>query len=127
MSMALDSGISPAGMNGIPAINRGKGDAAEECGQMVMRLVRDDVRPSQIITREAIENAVASVAATGGSTNGVLHLLAIAHELGIPFSIEDFDASPHGRPWLRASNRAAASWRRTSTLRAALHSSPGSC
>jgi dihydroxy-acid dehydratase len=92
MSAAMEFlGISPAGMNGIPAINRGKGDAAEECGRMVMRLVRDDVRPSQIVTREAIENAAASVAATGGSTNGVLHLLAIAHELDIPFSIDEFD------------------------------------
>ncbi len=92
MSAALEFlGISPAGMNGIPAINRGKGDAAEECGRMVMRLVRDDVRPSQIVTREAIENAAASVAATGGSTNAVLHLLAIADELDIPFSIDDFD------------------------------------
>ncbi len=93
MSMALDFlGISPAGLNGIPALNRGKGDAAEECGRLAMQLVRDDVRPSHIITREAIENAAASVAAAGGSTNGVLHLLAIAHELGIPFSIDEFDA-----------------------------------
>jgi dihydroxy-acid dehydratase len=92
MSMALDFlGISPAGLNGIPALNRGKGDAAEHCGELVMRLVRDDVRPSQIITREAIENAAAGVAATGGSTNGVLHLLAIASELDIPFSIDEFD------------------------------------
>ncbi|HEY6780161.1 MAG TPA: dihydroxy-acid dehydratase, partial [Thermoleophilaceae bacterium] len=92
MSTALEFlGISPAGMNGIPALNRGKGDAAQECGTMAMRLVRDDVRPSHIITREAIENAVASVAATGGSTNGVLHLLAIAHELDIPFTIDEFD------------------------------------
>ena len=57
-----------------------------------MRLVRDDVRPSQIITREALDNAAASIAATGGSTNGVLHLLAIARELGIPYTLEDFDA-----------------------------------
>jgi dihydroxy-acid dehydratase len=56
-----------------------------------MRLVRDDVRPSQVITRDALENAAAAVAATGGSTNGVLHLLAIAHELGIPLELEDFD------------------------------------
>jgi dihydroxy-acid dehydratase len=92
MSTALDFlGISPAGLNGIPALNRGKGDAAEECGRLAMRLVRDDVRPSHIITRDAIENAAASVAATGGSTNGVLHLLAIARELDIPFSIDEFD------------------------------------
>ncbi|HEU0195260.1 MAG TPA: dihydroxy-acid dehydratase [Gaiellales bacterium] len=91
-------GISPAGLNGIPAVNRGKGDAAEECGRLVMRLVRDDVRPSQIITREAIENAAASVAATGGSTNGVLHLLAIAHELAIPFTIDEFDSIAERTP-----------------------------
>jgi len=92
MSTALDFlGISPAGLNGIPAINRGKGDAAEECGRLAMQLLRDDIRPSHIITREAIENAAASVAATGGSTNGVLHLLAIARELDIPFSIDEFD------------------------------------
>jgi dihydroxy-acid dehydratase len=92
MSTALEFlGLSPGGMNGIPALNRGKGDAAERAGEMVMRLVREDVRPSQIVTREALENAAASVAATGGSTNGVLHMLAIAGELGIPFSIDDFD------------------------------------
>jgi len=92
MSTALEFlGLSPGGMNAIPALNRGKGDAAEEAGRLVMRLVRDDVRPSQIVTREALENAAASVAATGGSTNGVLHILAIARELGIPFSIDDFD------------------------------------
>jgi dihydroxy-acid dehydratase len=92
MSTALDFlGISPAGLNGIPALNRGKGDAAEECGRLAMRLLREDVRPSHIVTREAIENAAASVAATGGSTNGVLHLLAIARELDIPFSIDEFD------------------------------------
>jgi len=92
MATALEFlGISPPGLNGIPALNRGKGDAAEEAGRLVMQLVRDDVRPSSIITREALENAAASVAATGGSTNGVLHLLAIARELDIPFSIDDFD------------------------------------
>jgi dihydroxy-acid dehydratase len=92
MSAALEFlGLSPGGMNGIPALNRGKGDAAEEAGRLVMRLVRDDIRPSHIVTREALENAAASVAATGGSTNGVLHILAIASELGIPFSIDDFD------------------------------------
>ena len=56
-----------------------------------MDLLRRDMRPSHVITREALENAIASVAATGGSTNGVLHLLAIAYELGIPLTIDDFD------------------------------------
>jgi dihydroxy-acid dehydratase len=93
MSTALEFlGISPAGMNGIPALNRGKGDAAQTCGELVMRLVRDGVTPRSIITRDAIENAAASVAATGGSTNGVLHLVAIAREAGIDFTIDDFDA-----------------------------------
>jgi dihydroxy-acid dehydratase len=92
MSTALDFlGISPAGLNGIPALHPAKGEAAERAGRLAMDLVRDDVRPSQIITRAALENAAASVAATGGSTNGVLHLLAIARELDIPFEIDDFD------------------------------------
>ena len=84
-------GISPGGLNDVPATDPAKKDAAYEAGKIAMRLVRDDVRPSHVITRDAIENAVASIAATGGSTNGVLHLLAIARELGIPFALEDFD------------------------------------
>ncbi|MDW8338696.1 MAG: dihydroxy-acid dehydratase [Thermoleophilia bacterium] len=92
MATALEFlGISPPGLNGIPALDPAKAQAAERSGELVMHLVREDVRPSAIITREALENAAASVAATGGSTNGVLHLLAIARELGIPFSIDDFD------------------------------------
>jgi dihydroxy-acid dehydratase len=92
MSTALEFlGISPAGLNGIPALDPAKGDAAEEAGRLAMDLVRRDVRPSQVITREALENAIASIAATGGSTNGVLHLLAIARELDIQLSLEDFD------------------------------------
>ncbi|HMO00209.1 MAG TPA: dihydroxy-acid dehydratase [Miltoncostaeaceae bacterium] len=92
MSMALDVlGISPAGLNGVPATDPGKATAAEDAGRLVMDLVRNDVRPSQIVTREAIDNAIAAVAASGGSTNGVLHLLAIAWEFGIPLSIDDFD------------------------------------
>jgi dihydroxy-acid dehydratase len=92
MSTALDFlGISPAGLNGIPALHPTKEDAAYEAGVLAMKLVRDDLRPSHIITREALDNAAASIAATGGSTNGVLHLLAIARELGIPYSLEDFD------------------------------------
>jgi dihydroxy-acid dehydratase len=92
MSTALDFlGISPAGLNGIPALDTSKEPAAEASGRLAMELVRGDVRPSRIVTREALENAAASVAATGGSTNGVLHLVAIAHELGIDFTIDDFD------------------------------------
>jgi dihydroxy-acid dehydratase len=84
-------GISPAGLNDVPATDPAKHEAAYEAGRIVMRLVRDDVRPSQIITRDALENAAAAVAATGGSTNGVLHLLAIAYELGIDLTIDEFD------------------------------------
>jgi dihydroxy-acid dehydratase len=85
-------GLSPAGANGIPALSKRKVAAAEETGRIAVDLVRRDVRPRQIVTRESIENAAASVVATGGSTNGLLHLLAIAREFGIPFTIDDFDA-----------------------------------
>jgi dihydroxy-acid dehydratase len=92
MSTALEFlGISPGGLNGIPATDPAKLDAAYRSGELVMELVNGGIRPSQVMTRAAIDNAIASVAATGGSTNGVLHLLAIAHELGIPLELEDFD------------------------------------
>src|SRR6202171_1384071 len=84
-------GISPAGLNDVPATDPAKHDAAFEAGRIAMQLVRDDTRPSQVITRDAIENAITAIAATGGSTNGVLHLLAIAYELGIDLKIDDFD------------------------------------
>ena len=92
MATALEFlGLSPSGLNAIPALAPSKAEAAAEAGRIAVRLVHDDVRPSQIVTREALENAAASVVATGGSTNGVLHLLAIACEFGIEFGIEDFD------------------------------------
>ncbi len=84
-------GISPMGSNGVPAMIEQKDAAAFAAGQLVMELLRRDLHPSQILTRHAIENAIAAVAATGGSTNAVLHLLAIAHEAGVELSIEDFD------------------------------------
>jgi dihydroxy-acid dehydratase len=83
-------GLSPSGLNGIPAEDPAKEAAAHRTGELVMDLVRRDVRPSSIVTRESLENGIASVAATGGSTNGVLHLLAIAHEYGIPLDIDKF-------------------------------------
>ncbi len=93
MATALEFlGISPAGLNDIPALDPDKPAAAEQAGRLTVELVRDDVRPSQILTREAIENAIAAIVATGGSTNGVLHLLAIARELDLPLEIDDFDA-----------------------------------
>jgi dihydroxy-acid dehydratase len=92
MAMALDFlGISPAGLNEVPAAIRAKDAAAYDAGQLVMKLVRENVTPKQIVTRSALENAIASVAASGGSTNGVLHLLAIAREAGVPLEIDDFD------------------------------------
>ncbi|HVO95100.1 MAG TPA: dihydroxy-acid dehydratase [Terriglobales bacterium] len=84
-------GISPMGSNGIPATVAEKDEAAFNAGQLVMELLKRDLRPSQILTRKAIENAIASVAATGGSTNAVLHLLAIAREAGVELTIDDFD------------------------------------
>ena len=92
MATALDFlGISPAALSGIPATHERKADAAIAAGRLVMDVVRRDLRPSQIITRSALENAAACVAATGGSTNGVLHLIAIARELGIEFTLDDFE------------------------------------
>jgi dihydroxy-acid dehydratase len=92
MAMALEFlGISPAGLNDVPATDPAKHEAAFEAGRVAMKLVRDDMRPSQVITRDALENAIAGVAASGGSTNGVLHLLAIAYELGIDLTIDEFD------------------------------------
>src|SRR5688572_7399032 len=83
-------GLSPGGLNGIPAEDPAKDEAARRSGELVMDLVRRDVRPSSIVTKPALENAIASIAATGGSTNGVLHLLAIAHEYGLPLTIDEF-------------------------------------
>jgi len=92
MAMVLDFlGVSAAGLNEIPANHPAKKEAAERAGELAMQLVVDDVRPRSIITRDAIENAIAAVAASGGSTNGVLHLLAIAAEAGVELTIDDFD------------------------------------
>jgi len=92
MALVIDFlGISPRGLSGIPATSPSKADAARQAGRLAMQLVRDDTRPSQILTRAAFENAIAAVAGSGGSTNGVLHLLAIAREAGVPLALEDFD------------------------------------
>jgi len=93
-TMALVSeflGIAPMGLSSVPATDAGKAHAGHRAGELVMELLRGDVLPSKIITRTAIENAIAGVAATGGSTNSVLHLLAIANEAHIPLTIDDFD------------------------------------
>jgi dihydroxy-acid dehydratase len=92
MATAVDFlGLSPPRLSGIPAVDPTKPDAAQDAGRVAMALVRDDATPSRILTRESLLNAVASVSATGGSTNGVLHLLAIAREMGIDLTLEDFD------------------------------------
>jgi dihydroxy-acid dehydratase len=91
-------GLSPVDLNGIPATDPGKGPAAEEAGKMIMNLVREGVMPKDIVDRRAIDNAVASVAATGGSTNAVMHILAIAREFDIPFTIDEFDTIAERTP-----------------------------
>jgi len=91
-------GISPMGVNDIPAMDARKKGAAFHSGELVMRLIREGVTARQIITRTALDNAIASVAATAGSTNAVLHLLAIAREAGVELSIDDFDAISAATP-----------------------------
>ena len=101
MSTAMTvMGISPMGVNDIPAVDGRKRAAAFHAGELVMALIRDGVTARQIITRTALENAIAAVAATAGSTNAVLHLLAIAREAGIELSIDDFDAISAATPVL---------------------------
>ncbi len=84
-------GLSPMGSASVPALDVRKEEVAQAAGVSVMELLKSDLRPKNILTREAFENAIASVAATGGSTNSVLHLLAIAYEAGVGLSLDDFD------------------------------------
>ena len=93
-------GISPMGSASVPAASAGRGAVAERAGALVMGLLERGVRPRQIITRASLENAIAGVAATGGSTNAVLHLLAIAREAGVPLTIDDFDRISRRTPLL---------------------------
>jgi len=92
MAMAFEAmGISPAGFSMVPAVDAAKETVAERAGALVMDILKRDLRPRDIITRDSLENAIAAIAASGGSTNGVLHLLAIAREMGIELDIDDFD------------------------------------
>ena len=92
MAMAFEMlGISPMGSSMVPAEDGKKGAVAEECGRLVMDVLERDLRPSSVITRDSLENAIAAGAMSGGSTNAVLHLLAVAHEAGVPLALEDFD------------------------------------
>ena len=101
MSMVCELlGVSPLSANGVPAMVAEKGDVAHSAGRLVLELVQKDLRPRQIVTRAAVENAIAGVAATGGSTNAVLHLLAIAHEAGVDLKIDDFDRISERTPLL---------------------------
>ncbi len=101
MALAIELlGLSPMGSASVPAMDPKKNAIAFECGRLVMRLLRRDLRPRRIVTRQALENAIAGVAATGGSTNSVLHLLAIAREAEIPLTIDAFDRISRRTPLL---------------------------
>jgi dihydroxy-acid dehydratase len=93
-------GLSPMGTASVPQVDQRKHDVAARCGRMVLDLVKRELRPRDIVTRKAIDNAIASVATTGGSTNAVLHLLAIARETGVPLGIDDFQTISERTPLL---------------------------
>jgi dihydroxy-acid dehydratase len=101
MAMVFEAlGISPAGSAMVPAEDGRKLEVARECGELVLEVLSRGQRPSEIITRDALENAIAAVAMSGGSTNAVLHLLAVAREMGVPLQIDDFDAISERTPLL---------------------------
>ena len=93
-------GLSPMGFNSVPAMDAKKDQVCFDCGRVVMNLLHQDIRPRSILSRDAFENAIASVAATGGSTNAVLHLLAIAREAEVDLQIDDFQAVSERTPLL---------------------------
>jgi dihydroxy-acid dehydratase len=93
-------GLSPMGFNSVPAMDAGKDEIAFACGKVLLNLLQKGIRPREILTRDAFENAIASVAATGGSTNAVLHLLAIAREAGVDLQIDDFQTVSERTPLL---------------------------
>lgn len=93
-------GISPMGTNEIPAMDPKKDDACYQAGRLVIDLLKKDLRPSEIITKKSIQNAIAAVCLTGGSTNAVLHLMALAKEAGIALKIEEFDKISKKTPLL---------------------------
>jgi dihydroxy-acid dehydratase len=93
-------GISAIGSGMVPAEDGKKGQVAEDCGALVLDLIKRDLRPDQIITKASLDNSIALVAATGGSTNAVLHLMALAHEAGVELDLEDFDRIASSTPLL---------------------------
>jgi dihydroxy-acid dehydratase len=101
MACAFEAlGISPAGSAMVPAEDSDKSTVAERIGELAIRVLADDLRPSHIITRESLENAIAMVCASGGSTNGVLHLLAVAREIGVELDLDDFERISRRTPLL---------------------------
>ena len=101
MSMVMEViGLSPVGFNSIPQTDPAKHRAAEAMGKVVMNALEEDLRPSRILTRRAFDNAIAAVAASGGSTNAVLHLLALAREIGVELAIDDIDRISRRTPLL---------------------------
>ncbi|HTD95304.1 MAG TPA: dihydroxy-acid dehydratase [Edaphobacter sp.] len=93
-------GISPMMITGVPAMSPEKDAASREAGRLVMALARAGLTPRKIVTRQSIDNAIAAVCASGGSTNAVLHLIAIAHEFDIPLTMEDFDRISEQTPFI---------------------------
>jgi dihydroxy-acid dehydratase len=93
-------GLSPMGTAAVPQVDPRKNAVSFRCGEVIMDAVKNNRRPRDIVTRKALENAIAGVAATGGSTNAVLHLIAIAREAGVPLAIEDFDRISNRTPIL---------------------------
>ena len=101
MACAFEAlGISPAGSAMVPAEDDDKRTVAERIGEMALRVLADDLRPSSIITRQSLENAIAMVCASGGSTNGVLHLLALAREAEVALELDDFERISRRTPLL---------------------------
>jgi dihydroxy-acid dehydratase len=101
MAMAFEVlGISPAGLSGVPATHPRKAEVAADAGRLIMDVLSRGQRPSDVITKESLENAIAAIACSGGSTNGVLHLLAVAKEIGVPLDIDDFDRISERTPLL---------------------------
>jgi dihydroxy-acid dehydratase len=101
MAMAFEVlGISPAGLSLVPATHPRKAEVAVEAGRLVLDVLARSQRPSEIITQESLENAIAAIACSGGSTNGVLHLLAVAREIGVELGIDDFDRISERTPLL---------------------------
>ena len=99
MACAFEAlGISAGGSAMVPAEDDDKATVAEKVGELVIRVLVDDITPSKVITRDSLENAIACVCASGGSTNGVLHLLALAHEVGVELSIDDFERISRATP-----------------------------